>query len=183
LSSICGGRADTIRISPARSATELTMEPTDSNPPDRKPGPGGAAIAVRWRLHLRSAPERVYEAIASDAGRVSFLAESSRTDGGEIVLTFPNGLVHRGRVIERQPPNRFVIEYVGGTRAAFDLEDDGMGGTDLTLTDAPIAPTDEFEVRAGWVSVLMALKAAVDHGIDLRGHDPLRTWDDGYVDN
>jgi len=38
-------------------------------------------------------------------------------------------------------------------------------------------------VLAGWVSVLMALKAAVDHGVDLRNHDPQRTWDQGYADN
>jgi hypothetical protein len=30
--------------------------------------------------------------------------------------------------------------------------------------------------------VLLALKAAVDHGIDLRNHDPRRTWDRGYAD-
>jgi hypothetical protein len=36
---------------------------------------------------------------------------------------------------------------------------------------------------AGWVSVLLALKAAADFGIDLRNHDPARTWNKGYVDN
>lgn len=159
------------------------MGPTDADSPCRAPLPDGEAIAVRWRLHLRARPERVFEVIDSDAGRASFLAESSRTDGDEIVLTFPNGHVHRGRIIERSRPNRLVIEYLGLTQAAFDLQDDGVGGTDLTLTDAPVAPADEVEVGAGWVSVLMALKAAVDHGIDLRSHDPARTWDEGYVDN
>jgi predicted nucleic acid-binding Zn ribbon protein len=33
------------------------------------------------------------------------------------------------------------------------------------------------------VSVLMALKAAVDFSVDLRNHDPDRTWDHGYVEN
>jgi hypothetical protein len=35
---------------------------------------------------------------------------------------------------------------------------------------------------AGWASVLLALKAAVDFGVDLRHHDPERTWDQGYGD-
>jgi hypothetical protein len=35
---------------------------------------------------------------------------------------------------------------------------------------------------AGWVSVLLALKAAVDFGVDLRNSDPARRWEDGYVD-
>lgn len=40
-----------------------------------------------------------------------------------------------------------------------------------------------MEMAAGWVSVLMAMKAAVDHGVDLRNHDESRTWGDGYADN
>jgi hypothetical protein len=33
------------------------------------------------------------------------------------------------------------------------------------------------------VSVLLALKAAVDFSVDLRNHDAGRTWCSGYVDN
>ena len=39
------------------------------------------------------------------------------------------------------------------------------------------------EVNAGWVSVLMALKAMAEHGVDLRNHDAERTWWQGYCDN
>jgi hypothetical protein len=39
------------------------------------------------------------------------------------------------------------------------------------------------EVNAGWVSVLMALKAAADFRVDLRNHDTRRTWSQGYCDN
>jgi hypothetical protein len=38
-------------------------------------------------------------------------------------------------------------------------------------------------VNAGWVSVLLGLKAAADHGVDLRNHDAARTWSQGYCDN
>ena len=51
------------------------------------------------------------------------------------------------------------------------------------LTDAGVPAADRVEVTAGWVSVLMALKAAVDFSVDLRNHDPLRTWDQGFVEN
>jgi hypothetical protein len=33
----------------------------------------------------------------------------------------------------------------------------------------------QVEVIAGWASVLLALKAAVDFGADLRNHDPQRS--------
>ncbi len=75
------------------------------------------------------------------------------------------------------------MRYYGGSVAAFEIQDDGQGGTDLILTDTGVPPEDRSEVIAGWASVLMALKAAVDFGIDLRGHDPARHWDQGYVEN
>jgi hypothetical protein len=49
--------------------------------------------------------------------------------------------------------------------------------------DEGVAAEDLAEVSSGWVSVLMALKAAVDFGVDLRNHALNRTWDDGFVDN
>lgn len=33
------------------------------------------------------------------------------------------------------------------------------------------------------VSVFLALKAAADFGVDLRNHDPSRSWSQGYAEN
>jgi hypothetical protein len=63
------------------------------------------------------------------------------------------------------------------------LQDDDQGGTDLELTDRGVPAQDRTEVIAGWVSVLMALKAAVDFGGDLRNHNQQRTWETGFADN
>jgi hypothetical protein len=49
--------------------------------------------------------------------------------------------------------------------------------------DASVKEEWKGEVRAGWVSVLLALKAAADFGVDLRNHDAARTWAQGYCDN
>ena len=51
------------------------------------------------------------------------------------------------------------------------------------LTEAGVPQAERVEVMAGWVSVLLALKAAVDFGVDLRNHDPQRTWEQGYAEN
>ncbi len=139
--------------------------------------------AIRWRLHLRSPAAVVYRALATDAGRASFWAESAVEDEGVIHFVFPNGATWEGRILEADPPHRFAVVYYGGSIARFSLADDGRGGTDLTLTDTGVPEGFRFEVTAGWVSVLLALKAAVDFGVDLRAHDPGRTWDDGYVEN
>jgi uncharacterized protein YndB with AHSA1/START domain len=138
---------------------------------------------IRWRLHLASAPERVYEALATDAGRATFWAESALESDGSIDFVFPNDLTWRGESLARDPACRYSVRYFGGSVTTFTLETDGSGGTDLTLTDQRVPPADILETTSGWVSVLLALKAAVDHDIDLRGHDPARTWDAGYCDN
>ena len=138
---------------------------------------------ILWRLHLKSPPARVYQALSTDAGRAAFWAESAEEHDEKIHFVFPGGIEWDGRVLQANPPSQYVVQYYGNTTAAFTLQDDGQGGTDLTLTDTGVSPQDRTEVIAGWVSVLIALKAAVDFGVDLRAHDPGRNWDSGFVEN
>ena len=138
---------------------------------------------ITWRLHLRSAPMAVYELLATDAGRARFWAESAVERDGAVDFVFPGGQRWRGAILERQPPRRFALVYYGGSTTTFVLAEDGAGGTDLTMTDAAVPEADRVEVIAGWVSVLMALKAAADFGVDLRNHDERLTWDQGYAEN
>jgi uncharacterized protein YndB with AHSA1/START domain len=138
---------------------------------------------IRWRLHLASSPSTVHHILATDEGRARFWAESAVEDAGAIHFVFPDGQRWTGRILSNEPPRLFRVRYFGGTVMTFLLEDDGAGGTDLTLTDEGVPEAHRAEVLAGWVSVLMALKAAADFSVDLRNHDPGRTWDQGYADN
>lgn len=65
----------------------------------------------------------------------------------------------------------------------FELKSTEDKGTDLKLT--ALTPNDKIksEMTAGWVSVLMAMKGAIDFGIDLRNQHEDRVWDRGYLDN
>ena len=132
---------------------------------------------------MKSPPQAVFEKLSTDVGRVSFWAESAVEQHGVIDFEFPNQAEWKGRILENVPPEKFQVEYYGGSITTFELNPDGSGGTDLTLTDQGVPEADRTEVIAGWVSVLMALKASVDFGIDLRNHDPKRTWDEGFVEN
>ena len=145
--------------------------------------PTSASTPITWRLHLHAPPAQVYALLATDLGRARFWAERTEEREGAVHFIFPNGYEWAGRILAADPPRRFVIDYIGHSTAAFELAGDGAGGTDLTLTDSGVPPEDHAEVTAGWVSVLLALKAAADFGVDLRGHDPARTWDQGYADN
>jgi uncharacterized protein YndB with AHSA1/START domain len=144
---------------------------------------GEKFLLYRWRLHLSSPPAKVYPFLATADGRARFWAKSATESGDVITFNFSNGLVAQGRILEQTPPHRFVVEYLGGTVVTFTLAADGRGGTDLTLTDSGVGAEWYAETLAGWVSVLLALKAAVDFGVDLRNHDAGRTWDQGYCDN
>lgn len=139
--------------------------------------------AIRWRLHLKSPIENVFQTVATDAGRASFWAESAIEHEQVIHFIFPNGVTWDARILQNAPPHLYSVQYYGNSVATFMLEEDSQGGTDLTLTDTGVPSQDRTEVIVGWVSVLMALKAALDFGVDLRGHDINRHWDNGYVEN
>ena len=138
---------------------------------------------VEWRVHLASPPEQVFDALATDAGRASFWAESAIRRGDHIDWLFPGGYSCSGEVFAEDWPRVFSVGYLGGSRVTFTLSPGGADGTDVHLSDVGIADVDLTEVAPGWVSVLLALKAYVDHGVDLRNHDDGRTWDQGYCDN
>jgi uncharacterized protein YndB with AHSA1/START domain len=144
-----------------------------------QPEPG----VLRWKLFFRSPPAAVYAALATAEGRQKYWAESAPEHDGVIHFHVPGGLTSQGRILERTPERRFVTEYFGWT-VAFDLRpEEGGRGTDLFMVCTNVPENERMEVAAGWVSVLMCMKAAVDHGVDLRNHDENRSWWQGYADN
>jgi uncharacterized protein YndB with AHSA1/START domain len=138
---------------------------------------------ITWRPHLCSSPAAVFELLATDAGRARFWAEGAVERDGAIDFVFPGGQRWRGAILAREPGHHFSVVYYGGSATTFTLTGDGQGGTGLSLTDAGVPAQDRAEVTAGWTSVLLALKAAADFGVDLRAHDPARTWEQGYAEN
>lgn len=137
---------------------------------------------ITWKLHLKSSPKSVFDFLSTTEGRAKFWAEKAEERNGIIHFVFPNGMIYEGEILESIPNQRYSIDYFESL-VRFDLEALENGGTDLILTNENV-PEDEFdEVHAGWVSVLMNLKAVADFQCDLRNHDPKKTWDQGYLDN
>lgn len=137
---------------------------------------------LRWKMHFASSREQVFAALATASGRARYWAESAPEIDGEITFHILNYEPFSGRILHREEPSLFTLEYFG-TVVAFSLHDDGHGGTDLSLLATEVDESGRMEMAAGWVSVLMAMKAAVDHGVDLRNHDAARAWAGGYADN
>lgn len=141
------------------------------------------AEQINWKLHFSSPIERVFSALTTDKGRKTFWAEQTLEENGYIEFSILNYPKYKSKILSNNGKDLFKIEYFG-TAVEFQLiatKDDN--GTDLILTAFVNDDEVRFEMTAGWVSVLLAMKAAVDFGIDLRNHNIDRVWDNGYLDN
>ena len=143
---------------------------------------GTPPTEIVWKLRLKSTPSEVYEYLSTDAGREAFWVEQSEESDGIILLCFPDGETIRSRVLERCPDNRYSLTYFEDSVVTFELSWEDSG-TVLKLRETEISPDSYCENLAGWISVLMSLKARADHGIDLRNHDERYSWANGYLDN
>ncbi len=137
---------------------------------------------ISWKIHLNSDPAHVFRLLTRPEGIVKFWSESAIQDNNIIHFAFPNGETYDGEIIKIVPYNEFHLKYFNSLVKLYLVASD-QGGTDLTLINENVPEKDYTEVNAGWVSVLMNLKAVADFQIDLRNHNPQRTWDQGYADN
>ncbi len=138
--------------------------------------------SVLWKIHCSSPAHKIYDMINSADGRKRFWAESAEEKNGSIIFVFPNSEVYKGRILDRVPNKIFCLNYFDAP-ASFKLSPCERGWTDLTLTHENVPEKHYFETKAGWISVLLSLKAAVDFGIDLRNHNKDKSWDNYFVDN
>lgn len=129
----------------------------------------------------------VYEAVA-DPGQLSqyFTTGGARgrlQPGAEVTwdfADFPGAFPVK--VLEAEPPRRIVIEWdgqetaseAGTTTTAFEFEPlDGDTRTLVTITESSWRPTANgakaaFSNCQGWTGMLAAMKAWLEHGINLR---------------
>jgi hypothetical protein len=137
---------------------------------------------LHLKIYLKTTPENLFQKLTTDDEREKFWAERSVETEGKISFTFPNGMIEHARIIRSIPDRIFEIEYFG-SRVLFEIIPHHENECSLLLKNDRI-PAGEFcEHYAGWVSVLMAFKAYVIFGADLRNHAPDLTWDQQYIDN
>lgn len=142
---------------------------------------------LRFTLSARVAKPRAetYEAVA-DPEQLSryFTTTGARgrlEAGNDVRWSFPEA--PEGfpiTVVEADPPHRIVIRWEnlhaladdGHTTVTFEFESDG-DGTLVTVTEASWRATPDgaaaaFDNSGGWMQMLCALKAWLEHGINIR---------------
>ena len=140
-----------------------------------------STIQIVWRLRLAAAPERVFAAWLSPADHERFWCERSEAlPDGSFRQHFIDGTVAQCAVEDATAAVHIRFRYFE-SHVDIHLQQRGHG-TDLTLVAVGVAPREWNDVHAGWLNVLLPFKAWVDFGIDLRNHDPERTWAQRYVD-
>ncbi len=137
---------------------------------------------IEWKVHFTSPIEKVFEFLTTDSGRSKFWAEETREENGRIEFSILNYPKYNAEILDKKHNKLFKLEYFG-TKVAFELTETEDEGTDLYLKATTPNESVKNEMTAGWVSVLMAMKGAVDFGIDLRNHHSDRVWENGYLDN
>ena len=140
------------------------------------------AREIVWRLRLRAPPGEVFALLSTDEGRASFWAERTEQQGETLIFHFPGGEILESRMFDVRSPERVSFSYFDDSTVTFELRSAGTG-TDLRLRETGVPRATAHENEAGWVSVLMSLKAQADYQVDLRNHDPRYAWANGYVDN
>lgn len=136
---------------------------------------------IVWKLSLPASRSRVFRALADPIERAHYWAHSPEGPAGIIQFHFSSGEQSKGRVLRKREPELFELEYFGAT-ATFELCADEPSITDLMLTHTGVRREEWLETYAGWLNVLLPLKAWIVCGIDIRNGDPRKTWTDGYVD-
>jgi hypothetical protein len=138
---------------------------------------------IEWRIHVQASALAVFKALDTQSGRESFWAHSApEVRPGVIEFCFAGGEWLQSQVLERREAHRWRFTYFNDSIVTIDLAPSPDGGTDVTLAETGVPIDSWLDNYAGWVSVLMSLKAAVDFGVDLRNGDPRRSWTQGFVD-
>jgi hypothetical protein len=117
---------------------------------------------ITWKIHLRSAPEAVYRMLATKEGRSRFWADAAEEEQGVIHFRFSNGQQLEAPRAGEDAPGTLSAELLRRQRRDLRAAG-GREGRYGPHAERTRCPTQEYEQnRAGWVSVLLMLKAAVD---------------------
>lgn len=146
----------------------------------------------RLKIEIAAPPRRVFDAwtrreLVSKWFPVAGVIEPRK--GGQIALTFLGGDTHDDKVTAARRPS--LLQFPFGKRGeqvriTFKKV---RGGTCCELHQFNMATTPIAKIQMhmgcqqGWTFFLTNLKAFLEHGLDMRSHDPRKSYRQGYVNS
>jgi uncharacterized protein YndB with AHSA1/START domain len=132
---------------------------------------------VRFRRHLRHAPERVWAALSDPEQQAQWVpgVTIDARPGGAVLFDFDEEGRAEGEVLAADPPR--VLEHSWRwpdeppATVRWELEPDGEGGTYLVLLHRPVRQGPAADYASGWHVMLDALHLHLDGG-DVAGLRP-----------
>ncbi|MDX9856548.1 MAG: SRPBCC domain-containing protein [candidate division Zixibacteria bacterium] len=144
------------------------------------------------RIEIAAPAQRVFRAWTHAADLSAWFAEKAESEpekGGRLYLEFIGGDKADLRFVQLRKPG--LVSFTFGP--AVDLVTVRIKSIkngcicELEQTGMKTGPKDRVHThmgcKTGWVFFLTSLKAYLEHGIDLRSHNPRRTYNQSYVNS
>lgn len=144
------------------------------------------------KIALAVPPERVFRAWTDQSDIVNWFLSKAILEpikGGRFYMEFLTGQSGDERVLGIRKNIYFCFTFGKDGETVEVTLKKTKTGTDCILHQFGMKKTEKSRVmwhmgcRNGWVFFLTNLKAYLEHGVDLRSHDPKKTYKDGYVNS
>lgn len=144
------------------------------------------------KIEIRATPERVFKAWTSEKEIVKwFVSEAilQPKKGGRFFMKFVTGVSGDETILSIKKNHSFSFSFGPDGEAVEVTVKKTKKGTDCILHQYGMKETPQAKVnwhmgcRNGWVFFLTNLKAYLEKKIDLRSHDPKKTYLQGYVNS
>jgi uncharacterized protein YndB with AHSA1/START domain len=144
------------------------------------------------RVYLKAPADKVYAAWTDAKLITRWFPEKAEIEarrGGRIYLEWVAGDKMDTQVIRARKPTLFVFPFGNkGEEVAVKIKK-VKGGTicELHQYHMKTGPKDKVSMHMGcamgWTFFLANLKAFLEHGVDLRGHDPKRCYRQNFINS
>lgn len=144
------------------------------------------------KIEIAAPPERVYAAWTTAAEVEAWFSVRCEIDaraGGRLFYEWLGGDRLEANVIAARKNRELRIPFGPKGEEVRVVFTKIRGGTLCTLeqTGMRTSPKQKIEMhlgcKTGWVFFLTNLKAYLEHGLDLRSHDPRRSYRTGYLNS
>jgi uncharacterized protein YndB with AHSA1/START domain len=144
------------------------------------------------KIEIKASPEKVYRAWTDDKLITKWFVHKAVIEpkkGGRFYMKFLGDVESDEKVLGIRKNSYFCFSFgKAGETVEITIKKSGKG-TDCILRQFGMKTSNKAKVqwhmgcRNGWVFFLTNLKSFLEKGVDLRSHDPRKSYKQGYVNS